>query len=48
MFVSFTYTITALHYTYRDATLSAAYIGKPFLQNYFVTPYFATLGAAYV
>ena len=49
LFVSFTYTITQLKHTYGDATLSAIYISKPSLQNYFLhhTYGFAILGAAY-
>ena len=35
--VSSTYKITGLHYTYRGATLSAAYVGYLYLENRWVT-----------
>ena len=37
MFVSSTYRITGLHYTYGSATLSAAYVGYLHLLNHWVT-----------
>ena len=37
MFVSFTYTITGLRYTYGSATLSAAYVGYLYVENHWVT-----------
>ena len=37
MFVSSTYRITGLHYTYGSATLSAAYVGYLYVENHRVT-----------
>ena len=37
MFVSSSYTITGLHYTYGSATLSAAYVGYLYVENHRVT-----------
>ena len=37
MFVSSTYGITGLHYTYASATLSAAYVGYLYVENHRVT-----------
>ena len=37
MFVSSTYRITGLHYTYGSATLSAAYVGYLYFLNHWVT-----------
>ena len=37
MFVSSTYRITGLHYTYESATLSAAYVGYLYFLNHWVT-----------
>ena len=39
MFVSSTYRITELHYTYGNATLSADYVGNLHFQNHWVTPH---------
>ena len=38
MFVSSTYRITGLHYSYGCPTLNAAYVFKLYLQNYRFTP----------
>ena len=50
MFVSSTYRITGLHYTYGSATLSAAYVGYLYLGNHWVTLSYgcATLSAVFV
>ena len=39
MFLSSTYRLTELHYTYGNATLSADYVGYLYFQNHWVTPY---------
>ena len=39
MFVSSTYRITELHYTYGNATLSADYVGYLYFDNYWLTPH---------
>ena len=38
MFISSTYTITVLHYTYGLAALGAAFVSFFYVQNYWVTP----------
>ena len=50
MLVSSKYRITELHYTYGNATLSAAYVGYLYFQNHWVTAYYGcpTLRIAYV
>jgi len=37
MFISFTYRIAVLHYTYGCATLSSAYLCEVYLGNHWVT-----------
>ena len=37
MFIGSTYRISLLHYTYKCATLSAAYVGNLYLENHWVT-----------
>ena len=39
MFVSSTYRITELHYTYGNATLSADHVGYFYFENYWLTPH---------
>ena len=39
MFVTSTYRITAVHYTYGYATLSADYVGYLYFKNYWFTPH---------
>ena len=39
MFVSSTYRITELHYTYGNASLSADYVGYLYFENYWLTPH---------
>ena len=39
MFLSCSYRLTDLHYTYGNATLSADYVGYLYFHNHWVTPY---------
>ena len=39
MFVTSTYRITELHYTYGNATFSEDYVGHLYFENYWLTPH---------